>query len=134
MKTLVVYYSKTGTTKKVALDVIADRSCDFDELRYDEKANSIDYERDPSEYDRLILLAPVWAFALATPMKKYIAEHKTNIKQYDLIVTCGSFGLRGCVKNCLASIGKEPEIARKLKSKDVKRGSYDISAILPTSS
>jgi len=133
MRTLVVYYSKTGTTKKVALAVIAEMNCDFDELRYDEKTDSVDYARDPSEYERIILLAPVWAFALAKPMKQYIAEHKSNIKQYDLIVTCGSFGLRGCIKNCLASIGKQPENALKLKAKDVKQGSYDISAVLSAS-
>ena len=134
MKTLAVYYSKTGTTKKVALAVIAEEDCDFDELRYDKKTESIEYALDPSEYERIILLAPVWAFALANPMKKYIAENKSGIKRYDLIVTCGAWGLRGCVKNCLSAIGKKPEVALKLKAKDVKQGHYDISAVRSASS
>ena len=130
MKTLVVYYSKTGTTRKVAQAVIAENDCDSDELSYDEKTKSFDYERDPSEYDCVILLAPVWAFSLAEPMKKYIAKHKSNIKRYGLIVTCGGFGLQGCVRNCLSSIGAKPEIALKFRSKYVKQGIFDLSPVL----
>jgi len=130
MKTLVVYYSKTGTTKKVAQAVIEKKNCDYDELQYDEKAKTVNHVFNPSDYEHIVLLAPVWAFALAEPMKKYLAVHKSNIKRYDLIVTCGSFGLRGCIKNCLTSIGRPPENALKFKSKDVKRGDFDFSAVL----
>jgi len=131
MKTLVVYYSKTGNTRIVAEALIAEKNCDSDELLYDEKAKSIDYAHDPSEYDCVILLAPVWAFALAEPMKLYVAKHKSSIKRYGLIVTCGRLGLRGCIKNCLSSIGAKPEIAMKFRSKHVNQGNYDLSPIFP---
>ena len=130
MKTLVVYYSKTGTTRMVAQSVIAEKNCDCDELQFDEKAKSISHAIDPSEYDCLILLSPVWALALAEPMKMYIAEHKSNIKQYCLIVTCGRFGLRGCIRNCMSAIGTGPEIALKFRSKNVKQGNYDLGPVL----
>jgi len=130
MKTLVVYYSKTGTTKKVARAVAEKIGCDTDELQYDEKAKTISHSCDPSGYERVVLLAPVWAFSLAEPMKIYVAKHKANIRKYDLIVTCGGLGLRGCVKNCEAAIGRQPEKALKFRSKQVKLGDFDISAIL----
>ena len=129
MKTLVVYYSKTGNTRNVAQAVIAENNCDYDELQYDEKKKSVEFVHDPSEYDCVILLAPVWAFSLAEPMKQYIAIHKSKIKRYGLIVTCGGFGLRGCVRNCISSIGTKPDIALKIRSKQVKQGDYDISPI-----
>jgi len=129
MKTLVVYYSKTGNTRSVAEALLTDKKCDSDEIQYDEKAKSIDFARDPSEYDRVILLAPVWALNLADPMKLYIAKHKSNIKRYSLIVTCGALGLRSCIRNCLSSIGSKPEIAVKFKSKHVKQGDYDLSPV-----
>ena len=131
MKTLVVYYSKTGTTRKVAQALAAEKGCDSDELHFDEKTKSIDCALDPAGYGCVILLAPIWAFSLAEPMKLYIAKHKSSIKRYGLIVTCSAFGLRGCIRNCLSSIGAKPEIALKLKAKDVKQGSYDIGPILP---
>ena len=129
MKTLVVYYSKTGTTKKVAQAVIEKKSCDYDELQYDKKTKAVNHAHDPSDYEHIVLLAPVWAFALAEPMKKYLAMHKANIKRYDLIVTCGAWGLRGCVRNCLSAIGKPPENALKFKAKQVRRGIFDIKCI-----
>ena len=83
MKTLVAYYSKTGITRKVAQTVAAKKNCDCDELQYDAKAKTISYQREPSDYERVILLAPVWGFELAEPMKIYLARHKSQIKQYD---------------------------------------------------
>ena len=130
MKTLVVYYSKTGNTKKVAEAVIESKNCDFDELQYDEKTKMAHYKRDPSDYAHIILLSPVWAFSLAEPMKQYITKNKSNIKQYDLIVTCGGWGLRGCIKNCLSVIGRLPDNSLKFRSKSVKQGNFDISAVL----
>ena len=130
MKTLVVYYSKTGTTKKVAQAIIDSKSCDFDELQYDEKAKTIGSSRNPADYEHIIILAPVWAFALAEPVKLYLGQYKSDIKKYDLIVTCGMFGLRGCVKNCVSAIGKPPENALIFKAKHVKSGNFDISAVL----
>ncbi|MCL2608483.1 MAG: hypothetical protein FWD94_01060 [Treponema sp.] len=130
MKTLVVYYSKTGTAKKVAQDVIEKMNCDFDELQYDEKTKEMRHLRNPSDYEHIIIIAPVWAMNLAKPVRQYVIKHKTNIRQYDLIVTCGGFGLRGCVKNCLSSIGKVPKNSIKLRKKHVKQGKYDITSIL----
>jgi len=129
MKTLVLYYSKTGTTKKVAQSVIGSMNCDYDELLYDEKTKSITSTHTPSDFERVIILAPVWAFSLADPMKIYLDKHASGIKKYDLIVTCGAFGLRGCVKRCLSKIGIPPGVSMKLKAKHVKRGEYDISPV-----
>ena len=130
MKTLVVYYSKTGTTRTVAQAVAKEKNCESDEVLYDEKAKSIENALDPSGYDCVVLLAPIWAFALARPMKMYLAKHKSSIKRYCLIVTCGSFGLRGCIRNCISAIGANPEVALKFKSKHVKQGNYDLSPVL----
>ena len=129
VKTLIVYYSKTGNTRRVAEALISEKNCDSDELLYDEKAKHIDFARDPSGYDCVILLTPVWALSLAEPMKLYVAKHKSTIKRYALIVTCGAVGLRGCARNCLSSIGIKPEIALKFRSKHVKQGDYDLSPV-----
>ena len=130
MKELIVFYSKTGTTKKVAEKIIDEKQCDFDELRFDEQTKIMNESRDPSLYDHIILMSPVWAFALADPMKQYVRKHKGKIKEYDLIVTCSGLGLRGCVKNCISSIGKPPMQALKIRAKHVQSDHYDLSKIL----
>ena len=130
MKTLAVCYSKTGNTKKVAESVVKKLKCDLDELQFDETAKTISSSRDPKDYDRVILLSPVWALSLSAPMKLYLAEHKADIKSYSLVVTCGKLGLKGCVGNCKKSIGKPPEHAMKIKAAAVKEGAFSIDGIV----
>ena len=130
MKTLVVYYSKTGNTKKVAKAVIKELNCDDVELIYDETTKTIKSAPDPSGYERVILLCPIWAFSLAEPMKLYLKKYGKSIKNYSLIVTCSLFGLRGCIGNCVAAIGKQPQKSMKIKAKYVESGGFDIKPII----
>jgi menaquinone-dependent protoporphyrinogen IX oxidase len=125
MKTLVVYYSKTGTTKAVAGAAQKKLCCDLDEILYDQKEAAIQTAKDPAEYDRVILLSPVWAFSLAEPVKLYLKKHKSGIKAYSLIVTCSMFGIGGCVKACVKLLGKNPEKALCFKAKQIKPGIPD---------
>ncbi|MDR1735414.1 MAG: hypothetical protein LBR85_00900 [Oscillospiraceae bacterium] len=130
MKTLVVCYSKTGTTAKVAKDLVKGKDFDYDELKYDEGAKTTSHTRNPAEYERVILLSPVWAFSLSEPMTQYIFKNKAGIKRYDLVVTCGLMGLRGCVRKCASILGRPPEKTLKLKSKNVQAGNFDVSGIV----
>jgi flavodoxin len=129
VKTLAVCYSKTGTTKTVAEAIAKKLNCDLDELSFDEKIKKVSGSRNPADYDRVIILSPVWAFSLAEPMKLYLEKHKSGIKSYSLVVTCGMFGLRGCVKKCRSIIGKPPEKSLIFKQKAVRQGNYDISSV-----
>ncbi|MDR3209120.1 MAG: hypothetical protein LBT36_00635 [Oscillospiraceae bacterium] len=130
MKTLVVYYSKTGNTRRVAEAVIAVLGCDSDALAYDEAAKTARGAREPGAYEHVVLLSPVWAFSLAAPMKLYLAAHKTAIKRYSLIVTCGRMGLTGCVRNCKAALGRAPDAAMKIRARDAAAGVFDVSGVV----
>ena len=130
MKTLVVFYSKTGNTKKVAQSVIKELGCESAELLYDEKANTIEGAVDPSGYERVFLLCPIWAFSLAEPVKLYLKEHGKAINSYSLIVTYGLFGLRGCVSNCVKAIGKPPAMSMKIKGKNAIAGNFDVKQLV----
>lgn len=130
MKTLVVFFSKTGNTKKVAEELIQKLGCDSAELEYDEKAKKTSGGADPSGYEHVVLLCPIWAFSLAEPMKFYLKEHGKSIQSYSLIVTCGGLGLWGCVKNCVKAIGKQPQHSMKIRSKIVIAGDFDISPVI----
>ena len=131
MKTLVVYYSKTGNTKKVAEAAIKELGCDFDEIGFDDKGQKITVTIDPAEYERVILLAPIWAFSLCVPMQIYVNRHKDAIKKYSLVVTCIlGFGVSSCIKCCLKAIGRKPEKTFMLKAKLIKEGKFDIKEVL----
>ena len=123
MKTLLVYYSKTGNSRKLAEMLQKKLKCDQDELQYNEREKGIitgDYH-DPNNYDLVILVSPIWAFGLAAPMKCYINKHKSGIKAYKLAVTCGGLGLFGARMFCKNRIGKNPEKAAKYRAGAVKK-------------
>ena len=131
MKTLVVYFSKTGNTEKAAETLIEELGdCDHAVLTYDEKAETYGGAVDPSDYERVFLLCPIWAFSLAVPMKMYLKEYGKSIKSYSLIVTYSLFGLRGCVSNCVRAIGKPPVKAISIKGKCIKAENFDIKPAL----
>jgi len=126
----VVYYSKTGNTKKAAEAVIKELGCESAELLYDESAKTIEGAVDPSGFERVILLCPIWAFSLAEPMKLYLKEHGKAINSYSLIVTYGLFGLRGCISNCVKAIGKPPVKSMKIRDKYTKADNFDVKPAL----
>lgn len=130
MKTLLVYYSKSGNTRKVAERVQAALSCDVDEIQYDQSSHTILSALNPADYDRVILMCPIWGFRLPEPMTLYLRQQKTNIGQYRLAVTCGGMGLRGCVSGCKKILGKTPETAVKIKAKSIANNTFSIEEII----
>lgn len=129
MKTLIVYYSQSGNTRKVAEKIRKALSCDMDEIQYDKAAHTVGGKLNPADYDRVILMCPIWGFHLSEPMKLYLRQRKANIKRYRLAVTCGSMGLRGCVADCKKILEKSPEVAVKIKAKTIADNSFSISEI-----
>ena len=130
MKTLVVCYSKTGNAKTVAAAVVKELDCEYCELAYDEAGKTISGAVDPSDYERVILVCPIWAFEPAEPMKLYMSEYGKSIKNYSLIVTYSLFGLRSCVSYCTKTLGSQPTMSIKIKGKNVNAGVFDIKSIL----
>ncbi|MDR2514694.1 MAG: hypothetical protein LBD02_05735 [Christensenellaceae bacterium] len=130
MKTLIVLYSKSGNTKKLAERVRAALGCALDEIRFDEKAHEISAGLDPAGFERVILMCPVWAFNLPEPMTLYLKRYGAGIGRYRLAVTCGGLGLRGCVAGCKRLLAKAPESAVKIRAKAIQAGDYTIEGIV----
>ena len=130
MKTLVVYYSKSGNTRAVAEKVQSALSCDVDEIRYQPKEHRVSSDLNPADYDLVILMCPIWAFRLSEPMALYLQQQKASIKRYRLAVTCGGFGLRGCVSDCKKILHTLPETTVKIKQKAIQDGTYSIDDMI----
>ena len=107
MKTLVVYYSHDGSTKLIA-DTVADTLCaDIIELKpqknIDASGAKIVYwglrqlitqpkpelqplEKNPDDYDLIVIGTPVWSYTYAPPLKTFFDEYKFLEKQ--IILFC----------------------------------------------
>jgi len=109
MKTLVVYYSRSGNTKVVAEELSKKIKCDIEEIidtknrkgiigwlisgrdAHSKKLTTIkEIRKDPSKYDIVAIGTPVWAGRMAPAIRTYINENKGKFKNVGFFCTCGS--------------------------------------------
>jgi flavodoxin len=111
MKTLVVYYSRSGNTKKIAEEISNKVKCDIEEIidnknrkgligwlisgrdAHSKKLTTIsEIKKDPSKYDVVAIGTPIWAGLMAPAVRTYINENKGKFKNVAFFCTCGSSG------------------------------------------
>ena len=111
MKTLVIYYTRTGITKKIA-EVIAEKmQADIEEI-VDLKDRKGPWEylkagrdamkripaeiavikNNPEYYDLIVIGTPVWAGNMACAVRTYISGNKDKFKKVALFCTMGGSG------------------------------------------
>ncbi len=142
---LVVYYSRTGNTKKVGelmaskLDYGSRRIIDkkdrsgisgylkggWDAWR--EHLTDIDLgkkEEDLSKYELVVIGTPVWAGKPAPAVSTYLSKRKDKIDKIAFFCTLGGSGYESTFQ-CLKNIsGKEPVTTLAVREKEIEDGSY----------
>jgi flavodoxin len=104
MRTLIVYYSFTGNNETLAGMLRQKLGCDSLKIREQKKRNVLTimldvlFSRNPKiepydlsirEYDQLILVSPIWAGKVASPLNTFLRNEWTNIGLYSFITVCG---------------------------------------------
>jgi len=111
MKILITYYSRTKITKKVAEEIQKNLDCDIEEIidlknrsgvfgwikslvdAIKQKPTDIkSIEKNPSEYDLVIIGTPVWASSMTPAILTYLKQNKEKFKDVSFFCTCGSGG------------------------------------------
>jgi menaquinone-dependent protoporphyrinogen IX oxidase len=143
MKILVVYYSRTGFTKKLAefiakkinasLEEIRDtvdrsgakgyllagRDATFRRLTKLEKPNY-----NPADFDLVVIGTPIWSWNMSAPIRTYLHEYKAQLKQAAFFCTMGDNGDERAFKEMAEIIGKKPIAVLSLKTKEVITDSF----------
>jgi hypothetical protein len=139
MRYLVVYYSLSGNTRKVA--ELAARALDadlaevrapryetgsfrllraaFDAWRGRLPALEVSGGR-PEQYDVVLLMAPVWAGHAATPMRAYLAQNRGKLKRAAFLLTCAGSCPPRTFQEMTALAGREPESTCTLPDREIK--------------
>ena len=144
MQTLVVFYTRTGTSWKVAQEIAKSINADLEELvdldnrkgpvgfiksgidaLRKKKARLRQTEKDPSAYDLIILGTPVWISNLSTPVRTYIDDNKKLPKKTALFCTA-NWDSKRYAANCLNELekftGQKPVAFLGLDKNDMKQG------------
>jgi flavodoxin len=108
-KLLVAYFSKTGNTERVAMDIAWSLDADIDKIQdkkdrkgfcawwaastdsIREKSADIEpFGLDPSKYDVVLIGSPVWAWNMTPAVRMYIEQNKSRFKEVAFFITAGS--------------------------------------------
>lgn len=148
-KILVVYYSRTGRTKKVAEAIASQLGADIEEIvdttpRKGLRAifhatldgllgRTTDIEepaKDPYDYDLIVVGTPIWAGSVCAPVRDYFTWTDGAIRNAAFFLTHGSLGEGRVFHQMEALSGAKPVEVLALHRFDMrsKRGPAKIAA------
>ena len=144
MKTLVIFYSRTGNTALLADKIsklfggdrdriICKESYDgwlgywrgaFHSLN-DTKVAIEDAKLSPAKYDLVIVGGPVWGGRIASPVRTYLRQHSSDFRSTAFFVTQGGAWPGISFKQMAAMSGKQPMATLSVSSGRLFRPSGD---------
>jgi len=110
MKKLVIYYSLDGNTRFIAENIARSSQADILELKTEIKlpTNSfgkhfvgggmvfkretpalLPFDKNPTDYDMIIIGTPVWAFNFSPPIRSLLTKCKITGKKIAFFCSCG---------------------------------------------
>lgn len=148
MKSLVVYYSRSSITKKLAEDIASKTYADIEEIKpkvnYQGKLGYARGGRDamrekiidieplkynPQDYDVVYLGAPLWAGKTANPLISYIKQNEGKFREVKFFMTAGSSDFDSPFMQ-MEKYCKKPLATLGLTTKQVKNNDYDLTSFI----
>lgn len=143
MKSLVVYYSRTGNTRKIAEELANALGCDIEEIIDTKNRSGIlgflrsgrdarnrsltiikDPVNNPADFDQLVIGTPIWAGHLSTPVRTYMSQNRENLKKVSFFCTAGGDKFSEAFTDMKEISGKSPIGTLGVSGKDIKTGNY----------
>lgn len=140
---LIVCYSNTGTSRRVAEllasqfkwpcgEITEDRSragtagmlrCVADSLL--RRHPAIRYAGpDPRSFYTVVLIAPIWLYRLAGPMRSFVRDHASGLKRVAVISVMGGQGATNAFAEIDQILGRPPILSTSFTARQVDDGSY----------
>ena len=141
MRTLVVYYSRTGTTERIARMLAAEFGADMERIRcpgcgpggrgllrtilialglIEPPISSAAY--DPATYDLVLVGTPVWAWSAAAPVRLWLRREARNLPEYAIFATAGGSSFRRAFAAIETLAGKPPRATLGLSAEAICSG------------
>ncbi len=141
-KNLVVYYSLTGNTKKIALEIAKRLNADVDEIKDEKERKSImgfiksgyeavlkktpkiRYKMNSGKYSHVIIGTPTWAQNISSPIRTYLIENKEKIKEVSFFATHSGKNEQNVFLNMEETLSKKPKYKLSFNSKEINNGKF----------
>ncbi len=104
MKTLILYYSRTGNNRFAAQRLAEALDCEIEEIRPASGGffslllgsalkfglGNRKLARNPADFDRVILCGPIWMGQIVLPLRVFIRKYGRSLKSLTFVTVCGS--------------------------------------------
>jgi Flavodoxins len=140
MKSLVVFYSRTGNTKIVAEALAGALGADIESIVSDTRGKGMGRlvlqtlfktrtridapKNDASLYDLVVIGTPVWARNVSGPVRTYLAQNKSKFKTVAFFCTYGGSGSEKALKTMEKLCGRPVAGKLDVRESDVKSTAY----------
>ena len=142
---LLIFYSRTGYTRRIASEISAACGCDVEELR-DKVGRSgpFGYARsslealarldtllaptvhDPADYTLVVVGTPIWFWNLSSPVRTWARRHRDGLGKVAFFCTCGSSGGQRALAEFEAICG-ETAASLVLTDREIDSGAHTAS-------
>jgi flavodoxin len=140
-KILVIFYSRSGTTRRIATalsamlgssieEIVEGRSRDgffgyfrsVIEARRKQLPNILPAKNDPSSFDLVAIGTPVWAWSVSSPVRAYLTANKDRLPAVAFFCTLGGKGSDTAFAQMQGIIGKSPRATCAITAGEVASG------------
>lgn len=143
MKILVVFYSRSGTTAKVARALASQLGAEIEEIREEKSRKGVKgylqsaweagkktmpslkpSEKDPARYDLVVVGTPVWVGTIASPVRTYLDANKDKFSRLAFFTTQGGAQTQRVVGDLEAVSQRAPVALMEFTTKEVTKGGF----------
>jgi hypothetical protein len=140
-KTLVVYFSRSGTTRCVAEAIARATGAELEELRelrsrggfwgwlrsgyegtYRRAAELLPLTRDPSKYELVFVGSPTWNRALSSPVRGFLQMYRAALPNVVLFATSAGQGAEAVLREMAQLVPNAPLAQLAILEADVRHG------------
>jgi flavodoxin len=143
MKTLIVFYSRTGTTQKLAQALAEElgNNAVLEEIK--DTANRAGvrgyllsgrdatlrkltklepFQNDPNDFDLVAVGTPIWSWNLSTPIRTYLENNKDRFKKTAFFAVMGGSGTERAAKEMEKITGIKNQAILGVKTTEIIKG------------
>jgi len=126
-RALVVYFSRTGYTRRIAEEIARSLACDICPIEEGKPRHGLlgylrsGYEavkrkqptiaplaRDPGQYDLVIIGTPVWGWNLSSPVRAFAQRYRGRLPRVAFFCTMGGAGAEKAFGELEQAVGVAP--------------------------
>ncbi|HVU02572.1 MAG TPA: hypothetical protein VHE30_12510 [Polyangiaceae bacterium] len=141
-RTLVTCFSRDGATAKVAAHLADILHADVDRIQESAPRNgvsgyvrsalealarglpAIHTERNPAEYDLVVVGTPVWVGTMSSPVRSYLYLHRQHLHDVAFFAVMGGRGGNETLAEMRVASGFPNARGRTFTQREVERGAY----------